>query len=544
MVLLSPIVSNKLMCSLFIYSLLHLLIHAQVTFLMGSNSFDQQSQLNSTKPEARQNRFDDPALNMLDLVGDFKGASTGESVQVGASTEAQSIGRDRLVPEVDLQKILPDVWLVWKDALARNPDAAPHSPDGTTLKKPAEPTPPEAEVGKVAKDGAGRTGFEPIDNAVVQSLLNNLPAEDLPPIAKKFEQYGMSTLDAEEQAEKLRPQIYVSKDRKDTKIPPGANIYGSIQEAVDKAPANSVINVMAGVYQERVALKSGIVIKTDPTNPAVIDNSRRTTGRGSAPFSIGSNVHDVAIKNFEIRNFDGSDSAVLVKGQNIGNITVAGNNIHSARAAEGIGVYGVGSVPISNLRIISNRLHDLRLRGQIEAMPINGNVSDFQIIGNSGYKLSNLFIDVINGEGHGTDGPRGGKIAYNFADRITTVGNPDYGGPSAAGIYSDAGRDLEIYGNYVRDSDFGIEVGSEHKRFNSSDVRVHGNIFESSGLAWLKLGYIGNVNNSVMNNNLVVGNSSIERGNVGANVVVKDNQNVAKRSQIVRLPAELMSVLN
>ena len=124
------------------------------------------------------------------------------------------------------------------------------------------------------------------------------------------------------------------------------------------------------------------------------------------------------------------------------------------------------------------------------------------------------------------------------------MGNPDYGGPSAAGIYSDAGRDLEIYGNYVRDSDFGIEVGSEHKRFNSSDVRVHGNIFESSGLAWLKLGYIGNVNNSVMNNNLVVGNSSIERGNVGANVVVKDNQNVAKRSQIVRLPAELMSVLN
>lgn len=515
--------------------------------------------------EAHASRFEDPALSSLDFLGDLSGsgknAASAPSAENPAKDDSRSKSAESQLPKLDLvnpevEKFFPDLWIVWKDSINQQSKAAPLpdlSPPSSALKPKESGTGPQSPADMLqkprldaGKDGASLTGFESISSSEAERLLANAPGEDLPPIAKRFEQYGLSLLTAEEKSENLRAQIYVSKtgrERFEEKIPHGATIYKSIQEAVDKAPANSVINVMPDIYREKIALKSDIVLKTDPNNPAVIDNGKRTTGKGTAPFSIESNVSNVGIKNFEIRNFDGSNSGIEVRGSNIKNITLSGNNLHSARGAEGIGVYGEGSVPISNVKIISNRLHDLQLRGQIEALPINGNVSDFKIIGNSGYRLKNLFIDVINGEGHGTDGPRGGTIAYNFADRITTVGNPDYDGPSSAGIYSDAGRDLNIYGNYVRNSDFGIEIGSEHARVNSSDVRVHGNIFESSGLAWLKLGYIGNVNNSTFNNNLVVGNSAVERGNVGSKVVVSGNHTTAKRNQIDRLPAELMSVL-
>lgn len=527
---------------------------------MGSDNFASEGQDN--RKEAGS--FVDPALDVLDLFKEarqssaestsspsrFRDGELSSSIRSDMSgtaydTTAATAKRDaEKIPSPDYLKLFPDLYLTWKDTLAKDSGFVPSKESGDF-------TPAAGKlVGKgdalrstKPADLAKLTGFEPIDNAEVQRLLNTPPGEDLPPIAKKFESYGSSLLQAEEAAEKLRTQIYVSTTGQEKQIPPGATVYNSIQQAVDRAPANSVINVMPGVYKERIELRSNLVLKTDPDDPAIIDNSKRSTGRGSAPFSIGSGVSNVAIKNFEIRNFDASDSGIKVRGSNIQNITLAGNNIHSSRSAEGIGVYGTGSSPISNVRIISNRLHDLSLRGQIEAMPINGNVSGFDVIGNSGYRLKNLFIDVINGEGHGTDGPRGGKIAYNFADRITTVGNPDYNGPSSAGIYSDAGRDLEIYGNYVRNSDFGIELGSEHKGVNSTDVRVHGNIFESSGLSWLKLGYIGNVNNSSVYNNLVVGNNSIERGNVGANVVVKDNKSTGKRGQIDSLPSEIAAVL-
>lgn len=509
-------------------------------------------------------RFEDPALDVLDLFKEARlsagdraaGSSPASERQLPAAPKETGVhgttfdtmpvsGKNNVEkPSVpDYSKLFPELWLTWKDSLGKESGVEPSRNYGDF-------TPAAGKFGKgdslrpnKTTDITRQSGFESIDNAEVQRLLNTPSGEDLPPIARKFESYGSSLLKADEAAEKLRPQIYVSRTGQEKQIPSGATVYSSIQQAVDRAPANSVINVMPGVYKEKVELRSNLVLKTDPLDPAVIDNSTRSSGRGSAPFSIGSGVSNVAIKNFEIRNFDGSDSGIKVRGSNIQNITLAGNNIHSARSAEGIGVYGTGSSPISNVKIISNRIHDLALKGQIEAMPVNGNVSGFDVIGNSGYRLKNLFIDVINGEGHGTDGPRGGKIAYNFADRITTTGNPDYNGPSSAGIYSDAGRDLDIYGNYVRNSDFGIEVGSEHSRVNSSDVRVHGNIFESSGLSWLKLGYIGNVNNSSIYNNLVVGNSSIERGNVGANVVVKDNKTAGKRAQIDSLPSEILAVL-
>lgn len=387
------------------------------------------------------------------------------------------------------------------------------------------------------------TRLERFDALEASQLLSNRPGEELPRLALKFEQHGLSLLKSEETSESSRHQIYVSNERSSPRVTHGATVYRSIQQAINSAPDNSVINVLPGKYSERITInRSNIVLKTDRANPAILDGS----GKGSpeAVVSITSNVSNVAIKNFEIANYRGQ-SGILVDGSKIHNITIAGNNVHGASESEGIGVYGREGSGVRNLRVISNRIHDLDLRGQIEAMPINGNVTDFSIVGNSGYKLKNLFIDIIGGEGSSktNDQPSRGTIAYNFADTISTRSNSDYSRAySAAGIYSDGARSLNIYGNYIRNSDFGIEIAGEN-RTDSDDVKVHGNIIENSYAAWLKLGYVASVHNSEIKQNLIIGQTAIERSKVGNRVFVSDNATVGTRNQINMMPSSITRLI-
>lgn len=371
--------------------------------------------------------------------------------------------------------------------------------------------------------------FVDISPEQASRLLDTPAGKDLPPVAERFEKDALDKL-----GPLPAPTIYVSKDSHNADIPRGATTYRSITEAVNNATAGSVIKVMPGTYYESIKLgekQSNIALITDRDNPAIISGGN---------IRISSGAHDISIRNFDVRNFSGHDSGIRVDGTNIDNITIAGNNVHDARNAEGIAVYGRSGSGVNNINLIGNRVHDLKL-SELEAMPVNGNVQNFKIEGNSGYKLDNLFIDVIGGEGNGgtKDQPRGGEIAFNFADGISSRNNPSYGDYSSAGIYSDAGSYLNIYGNYVRNSDFGVELGSEHSGMNSSHIKLHNNILEKS-VSWLKLGYKGGVDNISVKDNLVLNNSlsDIERGGpASSSVQIDGNVRAADRRNVTRIPS-------
>lgn len=392
-----------------------------------------------------------------------------------------------------------------------------------------------SQVERVAFAASGP--FVDVSPEIAFRWLNTPAGKAVPPIAERFEAHALRELGPEAQ-----PDIYVSKTPGDRNLPPGARVYGSINEAVRNAAPGSVIQVGEGVYNEQVNLserQSNLVIQTDRQNPAVI------SGGG---FRITSGSHDITVRNFDIRNFSGHDAGIRIDGSDIHDITIAGNNVHDARGAEGIAVYGRPGVPVSRITIAGNRIHDLKL-GELEALPINGNVDGFTVTGNSGYRLDNLFIDAIGGEGNGgnRDQARNGVIAFNFADGISSKGNNSYSDYSAAGIYSDAAKSLNIYGNYVRNSDYGIEIGSEHGGINSSNMSVHDNILEKSHLNWLKLGYKGGVDNSTIENNLVLNNSlsDVEReGPVEKSVKVGGNIGAPDFTHVTRFPAAIADLLN
>lgn len=463
------------------------------------------------------------------------------------------------------ERLLPPVMINYGNSLVTSnlkpkSEKTEQPPQSQENRRPAikwEDSPkPSQESFKAAEKPQEKAPKErlPVDGREARAYLHG-DGKSLPPIARDFANLGRHMLQKQEEAEKLRPQIYVAQKGGDSRFPQGTkeNPYTSIQDAVDRSAGGTVINVAPGVYKERIKVdRSDISIKTSESNPAIIEPGVGAKGRGDAGFSIGSYTSNVAIKNFEIRNFDGTKGGIRIDGRNISDITIAGNNVHSANGAEGISVYGRGkeeSERVKNIDIVSNKVHNLKL-GQLEAMPINGNVSEFKIIGNAGYNLDNLYIDAIGGEktsaNKDLDQPRKGLIAYNFADGISSTNNGSYKRePSAAGIYVDGAKQLEIRHNYVRGSDFGIEIASEHRGLAARQINVSGNIFENSKLAWLTRGgeanRPGGARETSVWNNTVIGNKRVQtQENVDLQTFrIFGNQAYATAETIRELPTAL-----
>ncbi len=451
----------------------------------------------------------------------------------------------------------------WDKALTTTPEIK--------LLKPVEIAPKKSESGYRlpnfelldASDTTsdGRVPLQVVDSRAVKAYLHGNGKNDaLPPIAKDFMQVGLNLVKKEEAADSSKPQIHVSTRAGISKFPLGSeqNPYTSIQAAIEKAPSGSVINVHRvgqDVFKERISInRSGLVLKTDRDNPAIID--LQNVKGADAAIAIGSGVKDIGVRNFEIRNFSGRSAGISIEGANIENITISGNNIHSAQGSEAIRVYGRGiteSSKVKNVKILANEIHNLKL-GELEAIPINGNVSDFKVIGNAGYKLDNIFIDAIGGEKVSAnkmlDQARHGQIEFNYANGVSTLNNQnsrESGKFSAAAIYSDGARNLSIRNNYIKASDFGIEVGSEHRAIDSSRVEVSGNIVEDSKYVWLGRGgdpsRPGGARDSFARNNILIGNDKNELQSNVSNFPVNSNPDFKDISKVTQLPKPIATLL-
>ncbi|MHA4874945.1 hypothetical protein, partial [Enterococcus faecium] len=80
----------------------------------------------------------------------------------------------------------------------------------------------------------------------------------------------------------------------------------SIQRAIDKAPDGAVINVVDGVYREKINItRDNITLKAQ--GHAVLDMGGRSVDGGVINISNRSNV---TVDGFEIRNVNGGDTPV------------------------------------------------------------------------------------------------------------------------------------------------------------------------------------------------------------------------------------------
>lgn len=275
----------------------------------------------------------------------------------------------------------------------------------------------------------------------------------------------------------------------------------SIQAALDRAPAGSIVRIKPGIFKERIRItKDNITLQGE--KGAILDYSGTSISGAAIQISDRNNVR---VEGLEIRNIRGGSTPMAIRVDGASkNVSIVNNDVHhveSSSNAHAIGVFGTKSSPIQNVVIAGNRVHDLKL-GQSEAVVINGNVDGFKITDNKIYNSDNIAIDIIGGEGvgrAGTDKARNGVIARNEISNVDSRRNPTYRSACAAGIYVDGGSDVVIEDNIVRNANYGIELASERKGWRTERITVRRNTLESNNLAGISLGGGNNSNGGADN---------------------------------------------
>src|SRR5580658_9218114 len=311
--------------------------------------------------------------------------------------------------------------------------------------------------------------------------------------------------------------LYVSTNGDDSNPGTIEKPLRTIQYAADIAKPGDTVNLRAGSYCQRLAVKvSGnaeqgfITFRSQPGEHAILDGGCLTPPAGESNMVRLTNVSFVRIEGLEIRNYRTSDFGSVPGGIRVfgggSHIELLHNNVHhieqnsprrlrpgSGANGFGISVYGTSATtPISDLIIDGNDVHNLKT-GSSESLVVNGNVAGFRITKNTVHDNNNIGIDVIGFEhtapDPAVDRARDGVVSENLVYSITARGNPAYGeGPDSDGIYVDGGTRILIERNIVHDTDFGIELASEHRVGSTSHITARNNLIYHCHTAGVSIG--------------------------------------------------------
>ena len=322
----------------------------------------------------------------------------------------------------------------------------------------------------------------------------------------------------------MAAEYFVATSGADTNAGSAAAPWRTIQKAANTVAPGDTVNVVAGVYAERVTIsgKRGtavqpIVFRTRPGDSmAVLDQTGVTPPAGSSAVLSMVDSDQVTIQNLEIRNYKTTSDTripmgIWVRGAGNG-VRIVSCKVHDIWQSNatvgnfnangfGILVAGDAAQPIQDLVIDGCEVYGLRT-GASESVAINGNVSGIQVTNNRVHDCNNIGIDFIGFEGTapaGTmDQARNALCSGNTVWNIDSRFNPAYGGNfdaggsdstrSAPGLYVDGGRDVVMERNHVYACNFGVSIGSEHFGRVSSHVILRNNLIHHCHVGGVVLG--------------------------------------------------------
>ncbi|HXD11693.1 MAG TPA: right-handed parallel beta-helix repeat-containing protein, partial [Anaerolineales bacterium] len=330
-----------------------------------------------------------------------------------------------------------------------------------------------------------------------------------------------------------------------------------IQYALDRVGAGSTVNVMNGVYNEKVTFpRSGVsgsyIVLQNYTGQAPVIDGTGVSISGETGLVTIENKQYVKLIGFEIRNLKaGGVSSAFPQGISIrGNgafIEIRNNRVHDIEnscrrcGAHGIAVYGRDpNASIHDLLIDGNEVFNGQF-GWSESMVLNGNVEFFTVSNNIVHDNDNIGIDFIGFEGENPDPAldraRDGTVVGNLVYNINSYGNPAYGNErSAGGIYVDGGTRILIERNIVHHSNLGVELASEHSGKNTSFVTLRNNFFYNNTQTGIAMGGYdtkrGSTENCVIVNNTLYNNFT--QGDWGAELYIQfDTRNNIIKNNII-----------
>jgi hypothetical protein len=316
----------------------------------------------------------------------------------------------------------------------------------------------------------------------------------------------------------------------------------TIGHAASVATAGSTVYVGAGTYHESVTFSnSGTAsapIVFNGQGVAIVDGSSSVpccttpsfeTGNGflccttQGLFNIGAAgaVNYLTIKGFTIQNYTTSKAAdvpvgVLIAGSGTG-IGLLNNTIKNIQTtagkngnAYGIGVFGTSATPLS-VTVSGNTVTGC-LTGESETTTYNGNVQNFVVSNNIIYDNDNIGMDAIGFEQVGPTGydqAKNGDVFGNLIYNNSAKDNPGEGKEyDQDGLYCDGCTAVTFERNTLYGNDLGIEATSEIAGEVGSNVIIRNNLIyanNSNGISvggYAKSGTGGSTNITIVNNSL------------------------------------------
>ena len=336
---------------------------------------------------------------------------------------------------------------------------------------------------------------------------------------------------------------YVATNGSDANAGTSTNTaWRTIQHAANTLAPGDTVLVRGGVYNEVVtvgvsgtATNRVVMFQNFPGETPVVDG----TGLPVAQLAYAAGLFEftngcyVTVQGFEIRNYQTSSAAYVPAGIDITgaphDLMIISNRIHhianlntSAQAnAYGIAVHGTLPQAISNLVFRGNEICSNTL-GQSETCSLDGNVTGFEISGNSIHDNNNIGLGFIGYEGVcsdvSQDYTRNGVCRDNVVCNISDAANPSYPAKdySADGIYADGGSNVLIELNTVHHCDLGVEMASEHAGHAAWACVCRDNLIWSNNTTGISIGgysaSVGRTIACVITHNTLYHNDTLQSG--------------------------------
>jgi hypothetical protein len=317
----------------------------------------------------------------------------------------------------------------------------------------------------------------------------------------------------------------------------------TIGHAATTAQAGSTVYVGTGTYHESVTFgNSGTAsapIVFNGQGVAIVDG---TTGVPccTTPAAVNSNgflgdntqglfnivgkqavINYITVEGFTIQNYITSNKdevpvGVLIAGGGTG-VNLLNNTIKNIQTtagkdgnAYGIGVFGTSATPLS-VTVSGNTVTGC-LTGESETTTYNGNVQNFVVSNNTIYDNDNIGMDAIGfeqvgppGSDQAMNGDVYGNLIYNNSAKDNAGEGKQY---DQDGLYCDGCTNVIFERNTLYGNDLGIEAASETEGEVGSNVIIRNNLVyanTSNGISvggYAPTGTGGSTGITIVNNSL------------------------------------------
>jgi len=293
----------------------------------------------------------------------------------------------------------------------------------------------------------------------------------------------------------------------------------TIQYACDQLQAGDTLNIMAGIYPEKIDIN----VSGTPTSYITIQNYQNDlvildaiNYNDNLPIIWTDNAY-LIIKGLHLTNnihnyagglaLQGQAHDIKIIDNKISNIRFSANpneTVTPNKNAVPLSVYADHPTDsIYNILIKGNEVFNNQ-SGYSENISVGGNLSNFEIVDNVVHDNTNIGIDVGGNYGtcptpaldHGRNGFIRNNIVYNCNSPYST----------AAGIYIDGGRNIIVENNISYHNGYGGEIGCEEDG-TTENIVFRNNIFYQNEFTGMHVGGYDVNTTGIVINTTVSGNT-------------------------------------